>query len=35
MMTVKAFLVQMLAVLFILVVGILIWNFVNSFQARP
>ena len=35
MMTVKTFLAQVLIVLFILVVAILIWNFANSFQARP
>ncbi len=34
-MTVKTFLVQMLAVMFILVVGILIWNFVMNVQVRP
>ena len=34
-MTLKTFLVQMLVVMFILVVGILAWNFVMNFQARP
>ena len=34
-MTLKTFLVQMLVVMFILVVGILAWNFVMKFQARP
>jgi regulatory protein YycH of two-component signal transduction system YycFG len=34
-MTVKTFLVQVLVVLFILVIGVLIWNFATNFQARP
>ena len=34
-MTVKSFLSSMLALLFVLVVGILIWNFVSNFQTRP
>jgi hypothetical protein len=34
-MTIKTFLVQVAVVLFILVVGVLVWNFVTNFQVRP